>query len=161
MPRFLPKIMQAANTIRDLAHNWRLVWAGSLGDDRSLRGRDGEYAVQVQPPLQVTDQGIVVDMKDERWQLIQPPAPASSLPGGGEQGAVLVKASGQDQDAVWFSGVDVTAVWVTDVRYDATSHTIQKKTRSVTFAKGLLTQADDESDWTPIEGGTASPCTGT
>ncbi len=65
MARFLPKIMLAARTLTDLARNWRLVWEGSLADNRTITGADGQSSVKLADgPLQATDEGLVFNGQD-------------------------------------------------------------------------------------------------
>ena len=157
MPRFLPKIMKAARTLADLAGNWRLVWAGALADNRSLRGRDGEYRVAVLPPLQVTDDGVAIDLRDERWRLIAT-AGGSGAIAGGLQYSVLRKRSDEDYDVEWLAGPVGEIEIVVDVRYDLQAHALQKRMVAITVVGGLITEIGDVSQWTTISGGQAGAC---
>ncbi len=157
MTRFLPKIMQAARSAADFARNWRLVWSGALADNRSLKGRDGEYRVQVLPPLRVTDDGLAVDLQDPQWQGVNTTATAA-LPAGGAEGDVLRKAAGGECQACWFTGYGGELELICDVRYDAQSHCLQTRKRTLTFEDGLLVSLDELGEWTTIEGGQAAEC---
>lgn len=46
--------------------NWQYVYAGYLADGRAIIGGHGVYALQVQPPLTVTDDGLTIDLSDVR-----------------------------------------------------------------------------------------------
>ena len=65
MARFLPKIMLAARTAADFARNWRLVWEGSLADNRTITGADGQYSVKLADgPLEATEDGLIFNAQD-------------------------------------------------------------------------------------------------
>lgn len=157
MSRFLPKILHAARSAADFARNWRLVWSGALADNRSLKGHAGEYRVQVQPPLKVTDDGLTIDLQDPQWQTSGVAAPG--LPAGGAQGQVLRKAGGGDYQACWFEGFTGAVDLVSGFRYDIASHCLQTNTRTLTFADGLLVSLGDVSEWSTVDGGLAVECT--
>lgn len=76
--RFLPKIAKVCQSITDCFRNWSLLWDGAIADNRSIKGRDGEYRVQVQPPLKVTDEGIILDLSDLNTPPILKPGTAGT-----------------------------------------------------------------------------------
>ena len=51
---------------------------------------------------------------------------------------------------------DVTVL--TDFRYDSTSKQLQKKTKLLTYVKGIVTVVGEESAWTMVTGGQAEDC---
>lgn len=149
--------MKAASSIADFARNWRLVYSGSLADNRSIRGRDGEYRVQVKAPLRVTDEGVVIDLADELWTLEWPYA-NQLLPPGGLKGQPLVKLSDEDFDVAWRPGLTTSFTALADIRYDTSANQLQKRTITVTIADGFVTNVTSPSAWTLISGGQAQPC---
>lgn len=157
MPRFLPLIMKAAACAADFARNWRLVYCGALGDNRSIVGNDGQYSVRVQPPLRIADTGIVLDFTDERWRLLSPLAPAT-LPAGGDEGQPLCKKSNANHDVEWREGPTQTITLLADVRYDTASAQLQMKTIQLQITQGLVTSVGEASGWAMISGGQAQEC---
>lgn len=64
--RARPLINPAAGTPREFAENFRLIYAGSLADHRTIEAAGGVYAVRVVGPLEVTDNGIGFNWQDPR-----------------------------------------------------------------------------------------------
>jgi hypothetical protein len=79
----------------------------------------------------------------QAWQEVVAPA---------NDGCPLRSASGQVAGVEWFDGSSATFPVVTDIRVDGL--TLQKKTRELSVAKGLVTAIGDGSDWTTFHTGT-------
>jgi hypothetical protein len=62
----VPLINPAATAGRELAENFRLIYAGALADHRSIEAGGGIYAVRAVAPLEVTDDGVGLNWQDPR-----------------------------------------------------------------------------------------------
>lgn len=66
----LPVIQVTASTPEDLRRAIRLIYAGAIADGRAIDGAQGVYTVKVKEPLEVTDDGIVINFHDDRWRAL-------------------------------------------------------------------------------------------
>lgn len=102
----LPLIEVAADTLADLRRAIRLIYAGAIADGRAIDAAQGVYTVKVKEPLEVTDEGIVINFHDNRWRALlrvrcsdDTPAVVDPLQADGEAGTDGVPARGDHRHA--------------------------------------------------------------
>ncbi len=104
-PRNPPDKPVMPGTVSDLADAVRclqMIYAGALADGRALRGCDGVYTVNVVPPLELTDDGIVLNVEDPQFAATV--TAGASLP------------AGQANDLLYHDGTQWTALAMGDDR---------------------------------------------
>ena len=120
----------------------------------SERLDSGETQIKVGPPSHLTTSDI---LELRRANRVRKPSigSGSRISGLSSQASILLssaspKGHGAGSPGSW--GVHLEKI-ITDVRFDSSSNCIQVKTREVS-----VQHAEDESDWTTIEGGVAEAC---
>jgi len=63
-----------------IQHVLQLIHNGNLADGRAIEGINGTYTVRVQPPLEVTDEGIVLNTQDPTWGIRMRGMGSNNLP---------------------------------------------------------------------------------
>lgn len=66
----VPLVPLEARSAEELAHAVAIIYAGGLADGRALYGAAGVYTVNAVEPLEVTDDGLAINLHDERWSVM-------------------------------------------------------------------------------------------
>lgn len=114
----------------------------------------GTAQIQVGPPAHLTTSDIMELRRANRVRRSAAGA-GSRVSGLSSQEAIILssaspKGHGAGSPGTWGDRLEKI---ITDVRFDASSNSLQVKTREV-----VVQRAEDESDWTTIEGGQAEAC---
>ena len=102
----LPVIQVTASTPEDLRRAIRLIYAGAIADGRAIDGAEGVYTVKVKEPLEVTDDGIVINFHDDRWRALlrvrcsdDIPVAVDPLEADGDEGTDAIPSRGDHRHA--------------------------------------------------------------